>query len=62
MLGDYDPDQENIKEPIKITIVDDTDDNKHKIKEVTWQYPKWMTKRSGKVIPHIPHFGLSHKK
>ena len=28
-------DQENIKEPIKFTIVDDTDDNKHKIKEVT---------------------------
>ena len=35
LLGDYDTDQENIKEPIKFTIVDDTDDNKHKIKEVT---------------------------
>ncbi|MDJ0730187.1 MAG: AAA family ATPase [Crocosphaera sp.] len=38
LFGDYNPDQETIKEPIKFT------------NEITLQYPKWITKRSGKVI------------
>ena len=50
LFGDYDPNQEIIREPIKFTIVDNTNDNQKKINEITLQYPKWMTKRSGKEM------------
>ncbi|MGK7957132.1 MAG: hypothetical protein AB4063_18060 [Crocosphaera sp.] len=50
LFGDYDPNKETIKEPVKFTILADTNDNKTKINEITLRYPKWIITRSGKEI------------